>query len=151
MPSRDKICCKKIVKRDNGIIVAEVEMTKDTKYLDDKNKDGDSILTEDMLKRLDESYERVKKRLTNPNYKPSRAVQRMHAIWQMDSEYLDEQLEKQRLTISMNSAKNGEKINKFCFNYQIWHSRSSICDKRVLSHFLLGKISWSCIGRFYGL
>ena len=58
MPLRDKICCKKLVKRDNGIIVAEVEMTKDTKYLDDKNKDGDSILTEDMLKRLDESYER---------------------------------------------------------------------------------------------
>lgn len=95
MPSRDKICCKKIVKRENGIIVAEVEMTKDTKYLDDKNKDGDSILTEDMLKRLDESYERVKKRLADPNYKPSRAVQRMHAIWQMDSEYLDEQLKKQ--------------------------------------------------------
>ena len=57
MPSRDKICCKKLVKRDNGIIVAEVEMTKDTKYLDDNNKDDDSILTEDMLKRFDESYE----------------------------------------------------------------------------------------------
>ena len=71
-------------------------MTKDTKYLDDNNKDDDSILTEDMLKRFDESYERVKKRLTNPNYKPSRAVQRMHAIWQMDPEYLNEQLEKQR-------------------------------------------------------
>ena len=72
-----------------------VELKKDTKYLDDKNKDGNSILTEDMLKRLDESYERVKKRLADPNYKPSRAVQRMHAIWQMDSEYLDEQLKKQ--------------------------------------------------------
>ena len=94
MTSRDKICCKKIVKRDNGIIVAEVEMTKDTKYLDDKNKDGDSILTEDVLKRLDESYERVKKRLTNPNYKPSRAVQRMHAIWQMESDYFNEQRQK---------------------------------------------------------
>lgn len=70
-------------------------MAKDTKYLDDNNKDDDSIFTEDMLKRLDESYERVKKRLTNPNYKPSRAVQRMHAIWQMDPEYLNEQLEKQ--------------------------------------------------------
>ena len=41
-------------------------MMKDTKYLDDKNKDGDSILTEDMLKRLDESYERVKKCLADP-------------------------------------------------------------------------------------
>ncbi len=49
-------------------------MTKDTKYLDDNNKDDDSILTEDMLKRFDESYERVKKRLADPNYKPSRAV-----------------------------------------------------------------------------
>lgn len=95
MPSRDKICCKKLVKRDNGIIVAEVEMTKDTKYLDDKNKDGNSILTEDMLKRLDESYERVKKRLADPNYKPSRAVQRMHTIWQMESDYFNEQRQKQ--------------------------------------------------------
>ena len=33
---------KGILGRDNGIIVAEVEMTKDTKYLDDKNKDGNS-------------------------------------------------------------------------------------------------------------
>ena len=49
-------------------------MTKDTKYLDDNNKDDDSILTEDMLKRFDESYERVKKRLADPNYKPSRTV-----------------------------------------------------------------------------
>lgn len=106
MPSRDKICCKKLVKRDNGIIVAEVEMTKDTKYLDDKNKDGNSILTEDMLKRLDESYERVKKRLANPNYKPSRAVQRMHTIWQMESDYFNEQRQK------------WEKINKFYFNHQ---------------------------------
>ena len=95
MPSRDKICCKKLVKRDNVIIVAEVEMTKDTKYLDDKNKDGNSILTEDMLKRLDESYERVKKRLADPNYKPSRAVQRMHTIWQMESDYFNEQRQKQ--------------------------------------------------------
>jgi hypothetical protein len=95
LPSRDKICCKKLVKRDNGIIVAEVEMTKDTKYLDDKNKDGNSILTEDMLKRLDESYERVKKRLADPNYKPSRAVQRMHTIWQMESDYFNEQRQKQ--------------------------------------------------------
>lgn len=94
MPSRDKICCKKLVKRDNGIIVAEVEMTKDTKYLDDKNKDGNSILTEDILKRLDESYERVKKRLADPKYKPSRAVQRMHAIWQMESDYFNEQRQK---------------------------------------------------------
>jgi hypothetical protein len=72
----------------------EVEMTKDTKYLDDNNKDDDSILTEDMLKRLDESYERVKKRLADPNYKPSRAVQRMHAIWQMESDYFNEQRQK---------------------------------------------------------
>lgn len=70
-------------------------MTKDTKYLDDKNKDGNSILTEDMLKRLDESYERAKKRLADPNYKPSRAVQRMHTIWQMESDYFNEQRQKQ--------------------------------------------------------
>ena len=69
-------------------------MTKDTKYLDDNNKDDDSILTEDMLKRLDESYERVKKRLADPNYKPSQAVQRMHAIWQMESDYFNEQRQK---------------------------------------------------------
>ena len=70
-------------------------MTKDTKYLDDNNKDDDSILTEDMLKRFDESYERVKKRLADPNYKPSRAVQRMHTIWQMESDYFNEQRQKQ--------------------------------------------------------
>ena len=113
-------------------------MTKDTKYLDDNNKDDDSILTEDMLKRFDESYERVKKRLANPNYKPSRAVQRMHTIWQMESDYFNEQRQKQG------------KDKQFCFNNQIWHNRSSICDKRVLSYFLLAKSLGRVQGDFMG-
>ena len=62
-------------------------MTDDTKYLDDSN---DSILTEDLLREIDESYERSKKRLADPNYKPSQTTRRLHHIWQMDSDYLNE-------------------------------------------------------------
>lgn len=36
----------------------------------------------------------MKKYLADPNYKPSRAVQRMHAIWQMESDYFNEQRQK---------------------------------------------------------
>lgn len=82
-----KLVVKNLSKRDNGVIVAEVEMTDDTKYLDDSN---DSILTEDLLREIDESYERSKKRLADPNYKPSQTTRRLHHIWQMDSDYLNE-------------------------------------------------------------
>lgn len=82
-----KLVVKNLSKRDNGVILAEVEMTDDTKYLDDSN---DSILTEDLLREIDESYERSKKRLADPNYKPSQTTRRLHHIWQMDSDYLNE-------------------------------------------------------------
>ena len=82
-----KLVVKNLSKRDNGVIVAEVEMTDDTKYLDDSN---DSILTEDLLREIDESYERSKKRLADPNYKPSQTTRRLHHIWQMDSDYFNE-------------------------------------------------------------
>ena len=82
-----KLVVKNLSKRDNGVIVAEVEMTDDTKYLDDSN---DSILTEDLLREIDESYERSKKRLADPNYKLSQTTRRLHHIWQMDSDYLNE-------------------------------------------------------------
>ena len=82
-----KFVVKNLSKRDNGVIVAEVEMTDDTKYLDDSN---DSILTEDLLREIDESYERSKKCLADPNYKPSQTTRRLHHIWQMDSEYFNE-------------------------------------------------------------
>lgn len=82
-----KLVVKNLSKRDNGVIVAEVEMTDDTKYLDDSS---DSILTEDLLREIDESYERSKKRLADPNYKPSQTTRRLHHIWQMDSDYLNE-------------------------------------------------------------
>lgn len=82
-----KLVVKNLSKRDNGVIVAEVEMTDDTKYLDDSN---DSILTEDLLREIDESYESSKKRLADPNYKPSQTTRRLHHIWQMDSDYLNE-------------------------------------------------------------
>lgn len=82
-----KLVVKNLSKRDNGVIVAEVEMTDDTKYLDDSN---DSILTEGLLREIDESYERSKKRLTDPNYKPSQTTRRLHHIWQMDSDYFNE-------------------------------------------------------------
>ena len=78
---------KNLSKRDNGVIVAEVEMTDDTKYLDDNS---DSILTEDLLREIDESYERSKKRLADPDYKPSQTTRRLHHIWQMDSDYFNE-------------------------------------------------------------
>lgn len=78
---------KNLSKRDNGVIVAEVEMTDDTKYLDDNS---DSILTEDLLREIDESYERSKKRLADPSYKPSQTTRRLHHIWQMDSDYFNE-------------------------------------------------------------
>nr|DAN50793.1 MAG TPA: Portal protein [Caudoviricetes sp.] len=82
-----KLVVKNLSKRDNGVIVAEVEMTDDTKYLDDSN---DSILTEDLLREIDESYERSKKRIADPNYKPSQTTRRLHHIWQMDSDYFNE-------------------------------------------------------------
>lgn len=82
-----KFVVKNLSKRDNGVIVAEVEMTDDTKYLDDNR---DSILTEDLLREIDESYERSKKRLADPNYKPSQTTRRLHHIWQMDSDYFNE-------------------------------------------------------------
>lgn len=82
-----KFVVKNLSKRDNGVIVAEVEMTDDTKYLDDSN---DSILTEDLLREIDESYERSKKRLADPNYKPSQTTRRLHHIWQMESDYFNE-------------------------------------------------------------
>ena len=82
-----KLVVKNLSKRDNGVIVAEVEMTDDTKYLDDNS---DSILTEDLLREIDESYERSKKRLADPNYKPSQTTRRLHHIWQMDSDYFNE-------------------------------------------------------------
>ena len=82
-----KFVVKNLSKRDNGVIVAEVEMTDDTKYLDDNS---DSILTEDLLRKIDESYERSKKRLADPNYKPSQTTRRLHHIWQMDSDYFNE-------------------------------------------------------------
>lgn len=82
-----KFVVKNLSKRDNGAIVAEVEMTDDTKYLDDNS---DSILTEDLLREIDESYERSKKRLADPNYKPSQTTRRLHHIWQMDSDYFNE-------------------------------------------------------------
>lgn len=82
-----KFVVKNLSKRDNGVIVAEVEMTDDTKYLDDNS---DSILTEDLLREIDESYERSKKRLADPNYKPSQTTRRLHHIWQMDSDYFNE-------------------------------------------------------------
>ena len=82
-----KLVVKNLSKRDNGVIVAEVEMTDDTKYLDDSN---DSILTEGLLREIDESYERSKKRLADPNYKPSQTARRLHHIWQMDSDYFNE-------------------------------------------------------------
>lgn|GEM_PF-1030691 len=110
-------------------------MTKDTKYLDDNNKDDDSILTEDMLKRFDESYERVK------------------SVWLILITSLAEQCSecilfgKWSLTISMSSAKNREKINRFCFNYQIWHNISSIGDKRVCRIFFWAK----SLGRVSGI
>lgn len=82
-----KFVVKNLSKRDNGVIVAEVEMTDDTKYLDDNR---DSILTEDLLREIDESYERSKKRLADPDYKPSQTTRRLHHIWQMDSDYFNE-------------------------------------------------------------
>lgn len=82
-----KLVVKNLSKRDNGVIVAEVEMTDDTKYLDDNRN---SILTEDLLREIDESYERSKKRLADPNYKPSQTTRRLHHIWQMDSDYFNE-------------------------------------------------------------
>lgn len=82
-----KFVVKNLSKRDNGVIVAEVEMTDDTKYLDDNS---DSILTEDLLREIDESYERSKKRLADPDYKPSQTTRRLHHIWQMDSDYFSE-------------------------------------------------------------
>ncbi|QJU09944.1 hypothetical protein FBF26_01525 [Candidatus Saccharibacteria bacterium oral taxon 488] len=82
-----KFVVKNLSKRDNGVIVAEVEMTDDTKYLDNSN---DSILTEDLLREIDESYERSKKRLADPGYKPSQTTRRLHHIWQMDSDYFNE-------------------------------------------------------------
>ncbi len=82
-----KFVVKNLSKRDNGVIVAEVEMTDDTKYLDDSN---DSILTEDLLREIDESYERSKKRLADPDYRPSQTTRRLHHIWQMDSDYFNE-------------------------------------------------------------
>ena len=82
-----KLVVKNLSKRDNGVIVAEVEMTDDTKYLDDNR---DSILTEDLLREIDESYKRSKKRLADPDYKPSQTTRRLHHIWQMDSDYFNE-------------------------------------------------------------
>lgn len=82
-----KLVVKNLSKRDNGVIVAEVEMTDDTKYLDDNRN---SILTEDLLREIDESYERSKKRLADPNYKPSQTTRRLHHIWKMDSDYFNE-------------------------------------------------------------
>ena len=82
-----KFVVKNLSKRDNGVIVAEVEMTDDTKYLDDNS---DSILTEDLLREIDKSYERSKKRLADLNYKPSQTTRRLHHIWQMDSDYFNE-------------------------------------------------------------
>ena len=87
-----KFVVKRLKKLDNEIIMADMEMTKDTKYLADESED---LLTDEMMASLNKTAEEVEKRLADPNYKPSRAVQRMHAIWQMDSEYLDEQLKKQ--------------------------------------------------------
>ena len=87
-----KLVVKRLKKLDNEIIMADMEMTKDTKYLADESED---LLTDEMMASLNKAVEEVEKRLADPNYKPSRAVQRMHAIWQMDSEYLDEQLKKQ--------------------------------------------------------
>ena len=87
-----KFVVKRLKKLDNEIIMADMEMTKDTKYLADESED---LLTDEMMASLNKTAKEVEKRLADPNYKPSRAVQRMHAIWQMDSEYLDEQLKKQ--------------------------------------------------------
>lgn len=98
-----KFIVKSIKKGDNGVIIAEVEMTEDTKYLEDSEDNNSSILTDEFLREFAESQKRVKKRLANPNYKPSRAVQRMHAVWQMESDYFNEHPE---------AIKSSNKINK---------------------------------------
>lgn len=87
-----KFVVKSIKKRDNGVSIVRMVMTEDTKYLSERNEDD---FTEDEVAKLDAAIAKAKSdRESGKELSP--AARRLHQIWQMDSEYLDEQLEKQR-------------------------------------------------------
>ncbi len=83
-----KFVVKKVQKMDNGITMADVEITDDTKYLSDDN--GLTVgwpTSDELLAKANESAKRLAKRREDPNYKPSQTSERLHHIWQMESDH----------------------------------------------------------------
>lgn len=80
-----KFVVKSIKKYDNSISIVRVEMTDDTKFLSDNQSDE---LTPEERAKYDAIFARVRAKRESGE-EPSRVVKRLHHIWQMESEYFN--------------------------------------------------------------
>ena len=92
--SRDKkFIVKSFQKWDNEVTKVILEMTEDTKYLNDGlDTNGFRELTSEEVERREEA--RLKLEVKQKAGVDSGSVRRLHHIWQMDSDYLNKQREK---------------------------------------------------------
>lgn len=80
-----KFVVKSIKKYDNSISIVRVEMTDDTKYLSDNSSDE---LSPEERRQLDEAWAKLEAD-RKAGKEPSRVVKRLHHIWQMESDYFN--------------------------------------------------------------